>query len=154
MTGSSRCGQKSHPCIARPCCCVRGALKKPDAMRPHLPHQFSPMRAAPRPSLGTASTPLTQRRRSPPSGSQGAHAGEPGGKMRRILRPVQRAYFRRNRRTGSRSPAGPAWQAGSGGPCSKILLQRPAELCGQSFSRSFAHGCWVAPGLLADVRGH
>ena len=35
-----------------------------------------------------------------PRGSQGAHAGPRGGKMRAILRRVQRAYFRRHRRTG------------------------------------------------------
>jgi len=34
-------------------------------------------------------------RHTQPRGSQGAHAGEPGSKMRRILRPVQSAYFRR-----------------------------------------------------------
>jgi hypothetical protein len=36
-----------------------------------------------------------------PRGSQGSHTGEPGSKVRTILRGVQRAYFRRNRRTGS-----------------------------------------------------
>ena len=36
-----------------------------------------------------------------PRGSQGAHAGPRGGKMRAILRRIQRAYFRRHRRTGS-----------------------------------------------------
>ena len=38
-----------------------------------------------------------------PRGSQGAHAGLRGGKMRAILRRIQRAYFRRHRRTGSRA---------------------------------------------------
>ena len=38
-----------------------------------------------------------------PRGSQGAHAGARGGKMRVILRRIQRAYFRRNRRAGSRA---------------------------------------------------
>ena len=38
-----------------------------------------------------------------PRGSQGAHAGPRGGKMRAILRRIQRAYFRRHLRTGSRA---------------------------------------------------
>jgi hypothetical protein len=38
-----------------------------------------------------------------PRGSQAAHAGARGGKMWVILRRIQRAYFRRNRRTGSRA---------------------------------------------------
>jgi len=38
-----------------------------------------------------------------PRGSQGAHTGPRGGKMRAILRRIQRAYFRRHRRTGSRA---------------------------------------------------
>ena len=38
-----------------------------------------------------------------PRGSQGAHASARGGKMRVILRRIQRAYFRRNRRAGSRA---------------------------------------------------
>ena len=44
-----------------------------------------------------------KRRHSRPRDSQGAHAGAPGGKMRAILRRIQRAYFRRNRRPGSRA---------------------------------------------------
>jgi hypothetical protein len=35
-----------------------------------------------------------------PRGSQCVHIGQPGSKMRTILRHIQRAYFRRNRRTG------------------------------------------------------
>ena len=42
-------------------------------------------------------------RHSRPRGSQAAHAGARGGKMRVILRRIQRAYFRRNRRAGSRA---------------------------------------------------
>jgi len=42
-------------------------------------------------------------RHTQPRGSQGAHAGAPGGKMRTILRRIQRAYFRRNRRAGCRA---------------------------------------------------
>jgi hypothetical protein len=38
-----------------------------------------------------------------PRGSQGEHAGPRGGKMRAILRRIQRAYFRRHLRTGSRA---------------------------------------------------
>ena len=38
-----------------------------------------------------------------PRGSQAAHLGARGGKMRVILRRIQRAYFRRNRRAGSRA---------------------------------------------------
>jgi len=38
-----------------------------------------------------------------PRGSQGAHAGAPGGKMRAVLRRIQRAYFCRNPRAGSRA---------------------------------------------------
>ena len=44
-----------------------------------------------------------KRRHSRPRDSQGAHAGAPGGKMRTILRRIQRAYFFRNRRAGSRA---------------------------------------------------
>ena len=42
-------------------------------------------------------------RHSRPRGSQCVHAGERGGKMRVILRRIQRVYFRRNRRAGSRA---------------------------------------------------
>jgi len=42
-------------------------------------------------------------RRTRPRGSQGAHAGAWGVKMRVIFWRVQRAYFRRNRRAGSRA---------------------------------------------------
>ena len=38
-----------------------------------------------------------------PRGSQGAHAGALGGKMWVILRRIQQAHFRRNRRAGSRA---------------------------------------------------
>ena len=44
-----------------------------------------------------------KRRHSRPRDSQGAHAGAPGGKMRTSLRRIQRAYFFRNRRAGSRA---------------------------------------------------
>ena len=42
-------------------------------------------------------------RHSRPRDSQGAHVGALGGKMRTILRRIQRAYFRRNRSAGSRA---------------------------------------------------
>jgi hypothetical protein len=38
-----------------------------------------------------------------PRGSQGAHAGARGGKMRAVCRHIQRAFFRRHRRAGSRA---------------------------------------------------
>jgi hypothetical protein len=38
-----------------------------------------------------------------PRGSQAAHLGARGGKMRVIIRRIQRAYFRRNRSAGSRA---------------------------------------------------
>ena len=44
-------------------------------------------------------------RHSRPRDSQGAHVGALGGKMRTILRHIQRAYFRRNRHAGSRAPS-------------------------------------------------
>ena len=48
-----------------------------------------------RSSTGTAGS-----RHTWPRGSQCVHIGQPGSKMRTILRHIQRAYFRRNRRTG------------------------------------------------------
>ncbi len=94
------------------------------------PTKPSVVRGAPSQSVGPALTPLTQRHCSPPSagppvhrsgsehraadatagsrhtrprGSQAAHLGARGDKMWVILRRIQRAYFRRNRRTGSRA---------------------------------------------------
>jgi len=66
---------------------ARSALQKPEARRPPLPHQPSPVRAAPGLSLGPASAPPPQRRCSSPSaeppvqslgaGCQRARAGGP-----------------------------------------------------------------------------
>jgi hypothetical protein len=54
---------------------------------------------------GPCRAPPTQRqgRATQPRGSQGAHAGVPGGKMRTIPRRIQRVYFRRNRRARGRT---------------------------------------------------
>ena len=73
--------------MARPCRCVCGALPKPDARRPPLPHQPSPVRAAPGLCLGPASPPppLLFALSGPPRASLGA--GCPRGRAAGCRRP-------------------------------------------------------------------
>jgi hypothetical protein len=82
-----------------------------------------------------------------PRGPQGAHAGEPGSKLRRILRLVQRAYFRRNRHGGPRHVG-----------CSALAMSRllvstvlqPQVAAGRGSEEAKRSG--VVPGTLHNQR--